>query len=180
MTMNDRPRNPEGDESPEKTQRRSSFEWVYWLQWVLATTLGWALGALVFATANLEAVGLGVGVLQWLVLRQRIRGRIWWWIVASTLGWLGGALLVYLLRPSDPLLAFATQGVAISVAQWLVLRRWVYRADWWMIIGTLAWTVGLLSLLGPSLVGTVVGGVTGWALQMLLQNPRPLNEEPGR
>ncbi len=177
MTMNERPRNLESDGSPEEIRRSSAFEWVYWLQWVLATTLGWVVGAII--TPDFEAVGLGVGLLQWLVLRQRIRGRIWWWIIASTFGWLGGVGLLYLLRPSDPMLAFVTLGLGISLAQWLVLRRWVHRADWWIIIGTLAWTVGLLRLLGFSLVGTIVGGVTGWALQMLLRHPRPLNEEQG-
>ncbi len=150
------------------------FEWTYWLLWVLATTLGWVLGWVLLPGFT---VGLWVGLLQWFVLRQRVRQQSGWWILASGVGWLVGSLLAIVLPIEDPVLVGALLGLGISAGQWFVLRRWVHRAEWWVIISTLSWTVASFGLLGHSLVGTIAGGVTGWALQLLLHHARLLASE---
>ena len=61
----------------------------FWLQWVLASMLGFAAGAAMgnavtdwAFTALFGAVG---GFMQWLVLRRQIAAA-GWWVLASTLG----------------------------------------------------------------------------------------------
>jgi len=64
-------------------------------QWVLPSFGAMALFGIVIFGAGLGwVIGIGllgtlVGVLQWLVLKQRIP-RAGWWILASTLGWIAG------------------------------------------------------------------------------------------
>ena len=84
--------------------------WAFWLWWVLASTLGGAMGFAVAAVAlwaigggsavrsSLAPVGIfavigGVaGIMQWLLLRDHIP-QAGWWVVASAVGWaLAGAV----------------------------------------------------------------------------------------
>jgi hypothetical protein len=150
----------------EQRQKRESFNWVLWLKWILASTLGWAFG--VFVGVEF-AIGAAVGALQWLVLRPLIR-RDGWWIPASAAGWAGAAALVtFVLRPRSPIVAPALIGAGIGGAQWLVLRQEVHRAWWWIVLSALGWSLGMMGLLGPSLVGAVAGATTGVALEFLLR-----------
>jgi hypothetical protein len=55
----------------------------------------------------------------------------------------------------------------------LVLRRWVYRAGWWIVISASGWALGLTGILGASLAGAVAGGVTGITLELLVRHLRP-------
>jgi len=158
----------------EEKRKRESFDWILWLKWILVTTLGWAVG---LALGIEFVIGAAVGILQWIVLRPLVR-EDGWWIPASAAGWAGGAALVTLvLRPQSPVLGPVVIGAGIGVAQWLVLRWQVYRAWWWILLSTLGWTLGMLGLLGASLVGAVAGAVTGFALELLLRHRRPKAED---
>lgn len=153
----------------EKQRKAASFDWVLWLKWILVTTLGWAFGV---ALGVEVAIGAVVGVLQWLVLRPLIR-RDGWWIPASAAGWAGGAgLVVFLLRPENPVVAPAIIGAGIGLAQWLVLRWQVSRAWWWIVVSILGWAVGMMGILGASLAGAAAGAVTGVSLELLLRHAR--------
>src|SRR4051812_13167892 len=85
----------------------------FWLQWVLATAIGWMFGFILCETIvepflkslikSVEAlgggagaiIGIGIGVAQWLVLRRHL-GRIKWWAFATIIGWaIGKALADY-------------------------------------------------------------------------------------
>jgi hypothetical protein len=66
-----------------------------WLQWMLATSLGWAVGlpiaglavAAVYTFVEIPAVGGAViAIAQWFVLQRKFDGS-GWWILASALGW---------------------------------------------------------------------------------------------
>jgi len=146
-----------------------AFDWAFWLQWVLATTLGWIVG---WAVTGELAVGAVIGIAQWLVLRPQVH-QAGWWILASTIGWAMGTAVVMVVFPPEPgVLAGALLGAMIGLAQWFVLRRWVRQAGWWPITSMLGWTIGLTGIMGASLTGAVVGAVTATALELLFRYTR--------
>jgi len=85
----------------------------------------------------------------------------------------------------DNLLVGAAFGCALGMMQWLVLRRWVYRAGWWVLGNIVSWTVSffledviVIAVKGTGLVvaceivgGTVAAIITGLTLVWLLRNP---------
>lgn len=160
----------EEKEQPEESLT-PPFNWSFWMLWILATTLGWLLGWSLFGRLDVMGelgIGLAVGILQWLVLRSRIPDA-YWWIVATAGGWaIGWMVVMFVVEPGSGVLAGALIGAVVGLTQWLVLRQHVPLADWWLVVSTLGWVVGLMAFLGPSLVGAVTGAATGVALERLL------------
>jgi hypothetical protein len=149
---------------------RTTIGWGFWLAWVLATIVGFVIGALlgmsvayglfdrdVFdATIGITAgivMGATAGCLQWVVLRDKV-AQAGWWVLASTLGFaltLGtlGAMGIgdtnenYIMAG---ILFAAVFGVAGGVLQWLVLRQvGIPRAGLWVpasIFGSLVAAIG--------------------------------------
>jgi hypothetical protein len=129
--------------------------------------------------------GTTVGIAQGLVLRRR--AALLLWVTTSAFAWsLGemaemGTILGVAGRlgtwPSGVPLAWhwlvkwLVVGLSAGVLQWLVLRRTVFSAGWWILASTLGWTTGGLArefisdefsfgiefLVG----GLTAGGVTG-------------------
>lgn len=144
----------------------------FWLQWVLASILGFAVGA---AMANAVAdwsltslFGAGGGFMQWLILRRQIAGA-GWWVVASTLGFaiapiaaIAGVMAVSQVMSLDgnsmaaPILLGVLSGVMSAIFPWLILRRQFAQAGWWIPA----------HLLG-SLLGGPLGIVTFHALSAI-------------
>lgn len=154
----------------EKKQEGQSFDWVFWFKWILVSTLGWLVG-IVLPGLFAAAIGVAVGVLQWLVLRSLFQ-RAGWWVLGSGLGWAIGFLTItYLLPEQIAVLQGVILGASIGVGQWIVLRQWVPRAYWWIPMTALGWGVG--PILGPLLVGGVVGAATGFTLELLVRHPYP-------
>ncbi|MCL4867975.1 MAG: nucleoside hydrolase [Anaerolineae bacterium] len=96
-------------------------------------------------------VGLATGTLQYAFLRRYLP-RMGWWVLATTGGWLIGMLLF--LIPDWPNqtnrflnfgLIFFVIGLAIGIAQWLLLRRRLFQAGWWIAANVVGW--GLLALI---------------------------------
>ena len=143
-----------------------------WLQWVLTSMLGFAVGAAMgnavtdwIFTALFGAVG---GFMQWLVLRRQITGA-GWWVLASTLGFaiaplaaIAGVMVMSQVMSLDgnplatPILLGVLFGVLSAIMPWLVLRRRLARAGWWVPA----------HLLG-SLVGGALGVVTFHAVALI-------------
>ena len=146
-----------------------------WFQWVLVTTLGWLLG---WAIAGGITAGIVAGLGQWLVLRQltrRASSWIWVTIAGWSLGWLivaSGNIITADTWAIPMLFAGAILGLVVGFAQWLVLRHLVYNAGWWIAASTFGWTIGLMGVLGDTLIGAAVGAVTGFALDILIRHPR--------
>jgi hypothetical protein len=148
-------------------QAQASFDWSLWVQWVMATSLGWIVGA---ALGELST-GVALGGLQWLVLRPHIRSAGWWGLVTAA-GWAVAWLPATAVLPPDlGILSGALIGAALGTLQWLILRDQVHQAAWWILVSTLAWTIGLSGLMGTLMVGVVAGAVTGIALELLLRYP---------
>lgn len=168
-------------------RKRTRVGWSFWLQWVAATSMGWAVGGVLLSAciggfgddigniAGNAAVGLLAGVGQWLVLRQWLE-RAGWWVLASAGGFLLAASMVVLQGPLGEnlggLIATIGLGLVPGILQWLVLRRLVARAGWWALASTVFVFVALLagaavgsgagleeSGLGYGLVAGIAGGV---------------------
>ncbi len=157
-----------------RPQKAPPFDWGLWMRWILATTLGWVAG---WAISEF-AVGLIVGLGQWVVLRKRL-AHAEWWVLASGISWAAArGLAEAVFAPQSVVLIGGTLGLALGLAQWLFLREHVVQAWWWIVVNTLSWAVGLTGFLGASLVGAVVGAVTGLALEpMLRYSAPPLDDE---
>ena len=156
-------------------ESRAKIDWSIWIQWVLATTVGWILGLVLGGELG---IGAFIGIAQWLVLRRYFSGA-GWWVLASGAGWMAGWVLITsgVVVPPGPgpistMLAGAVFGLTIGAAQWVVLRRWVKLAGMWILLSVPGWTVGIVGLLGPILVGAVTGAITGFAFDFLLRFPR--------
>lgn len=72
-----------------------------------------------------------------------IAPRLWlWWTLATTIA---GAIVGALEASYFQFVAtiFFT-GLLIGAAQWLVLRQYILKAFWWIVVSTLGWTFGLV------------------------------------
>lgn len=118
---------------------------------------------IVFGIAGL-VVGSIVGVGQWLVVRGQIRRAVGWiWATIIGLG-LGNAVglvvledLRFMIMRRAPMwpttsgdgrwtilfwaVAGALCGLILGAAQWLVFRRQVQHAGWWVVANTIGWAV---------------------------------------
>jgi len=149
-----------------------------WFLWIMATSVGWVLGRLLLPNLALVTVGLAIGILQWYLLQRRIK-KAWQWILATTAGWIAASAIVYAAIPAGmDFLAGLLIGVAIGSAQWLILRREVRWAGWWIVINIIAWTTGLAFLPGLISTGAIVGLITATALALLLNAPRQATALP--
>jgi len=128
--------------------------------------------------------GLLTGIIQYVFLRRYVP-RLRWWIAATLLGWLlpFGVfhLLTLILAPIGDIgllwrgIGMTMAGWLISFPQWLVLRRQVRHAFWWILVHGFGW--GLFGLLtgtsisnpfGLIIVGLIPAIVTGAACWLLL------------
>ena len=102
-------------------------------------------------------IGLVMGALQNTLLR-RIFPHTKWWLPATFLGWSMGLLLVFGVRnvivyfwSAEVYFASSTLdlnlvllGLMVGVGQWLVLRRFLPKAGWWIVANLVGW--GLVTL----------------------------------
>lgn len=143
-----------------------------WFLWIMATSVGWVLGRLLLPNLALVTVGLAIGILQWFLLQRRFK-KAWQWILATTIGWAAAAAINFAAVPDGmDFLAGLLIGVSVGTAQWLILRREVQWAGWWIVINVIAWTTGLAFLPGLISTGALVGLITATALALLLNVPK--------
>ena len=82
------------------------------------------------------------------------------WLLATTAGWaVGLAILVSLPQTATPALVegilFVLSGTLAGVLQWLLLRRHIRRAGWWVLVSAAGWIGGAAARFrrqAPSLV----------------------------
>jgi len=161
--------------SPQPVVPLRERGWALWFWWVLANAMGWAASTVVGQDMAGAVLGPVAGVVQWLVLRRQIR-KGGWWVLASVIGWPVALLAVgFALQDPPGWILFAVVGAVIGVAQWLVLRRQVQRAGWWVLASTMGWGMTVITqgipvgwVAGMSMAGAMVGAITGIALVWLL------------
>ena len=148
------------------------------------------------AAAEYGGVVVGVtvaGVLQWLVLRQRM-DRAAWWIVASLVSGVVAGGVIYGVGGDAGFSAEVAgdldvgwvveaglYGAVLGVLQWLVLRGQVALSGLWVVASIVGWVVGdpvCSSLIGFGTLswvvfGAVYGAITGLVLVWLLRQPMP-------
>jgi hypothetical protein len=138
----------------------------------------------------IPAIGLLTGFFQYFLLR-RYWSRIGWWILATSLGWvLLGAVDVlryplFLRFGPDftyiwlPVITCIICGGIAGLAQWLLLRRRLPHATWWIAASILGW--GLIGLTANEtlkdfgilawLFAPIATGATLWLLVKKLPSP---------
>jgi len=154
----------------------AAFDWAFYFQWIMATTLGWVLAQVLLPAVVLLAAGPIVALFQWFLLQRRIKVA-WRWIAHSTIGWTVGVMLILSVPAELDILIGPAIGLAAGVAQWLILREEIQWSVWWPAISLIAWTSGLSLLPGFLTTGALAGSITGVALELLLRYPIPANEQ---
>ncbi len=181
----------------------------FWLWWLAATIVGTGagmaiaflgLGALLsrLSQAAYGAVigavfGAAVGISQWLVLRRYL-DRVGGWVVLTLVGWvIFWELNILNLLGEAPGVAFvqdfwhlAVFGGLVGVLQWLLLRRRVQKAAWWLLASMFGAALGAEVADGVNaalhsdtsidfLIGSIVWAyITGVCMMWLLQeSPAP-------
>ena len=153
-----------------------SLDWNFIINWTLVSLVGLLLGTtakgfiypLVFAmvgggmlgqAAEGAAIGLVIGLAQQLALPPHLPCRTGWWLTTSfgwAIGWSVGWGLGW-QPPANFVLIGLIAGLVAGLGQWLLLRRQVKWAGWWLVVSPLAWAGGLG-------LGLAVGGAFGWPL----------------
>jgi len=170
-----------------------AVKWQFWLWWVVASSAGWIvgspLGKAVAASGDLvvprhhDAVGVAaavivLGVLQWMVLRRNVPQAAWW-MLANIAAVAAALVFAMVVVAADMGLVVAAGGTVLGVLQWLVLRRQVSQAGWWVLASTVGWVGGgFVSGISDTPIGLVVlgiayGAITATALVWLLRQSSP-------
>lgn len=87
-------------------------------------------GMLIFL--NNLIVGTSLGVTQWLILRKYIPG--WWWIVATSVGWSISAVFAWASFNQIGGALNSIFYIWLGITGWLLLRRNVFAAKWWLFV----------------------------------------------
>lgn len=160
--------------------RKSPIDWMLWFYWIMATTLGWILGRFLFPNLVFITIGIAIGIMQSIVLHNRIY-KPWQWIIATTLGWtIGSAIILMLVPVNMDFIAGILIGLTTGVSQWVILRHEIHWAGWWIILNVVGWSTGMDLLPGIFLTGIIAGGVTAIALVLLIRYPKQITSTQGK
>ncbi len=181
-------------------RRATSTEYRFpWTQWLIAQTIGGGVGGALSAAlghtgagglVNWAAYGACLGIAQWIVL-QGEAGITAWWAAASSMGW---SVFAYFeaAKATGPL-GWIFAGLAVGLLQLPILKKSRAKVFWWIpanavacfIGGSLGFFGGVVMLqakvpfaiawvLGWSVVGLIVGAITGFALSRLPRRNAPV------
>jgi hypothetical protein len=156
--------------------------------WILTTISGWVAGLFflgmlphymiwsmepVIAQAlGGAAIGIFLGLAQWLFLRRQVR-RALFWILVNMVSWASGFTLLYF----EPLqhtmwsirdaIGFIVVGAIIGVSQWLALRKLISNASQLVLANVLAWEgIGILEWIGLEMTSSYSITSTGVTIKM--------------
>lgn len=112
----------------------------------LAMLLSGPVDAPLPALAGGLLAGIAIGAAQWLALRDRLPDATWWipaTAIAHAIGMVAGsALVAYQTGMAQLALQGAVTGLALGIAQGLVLRRSVAGWPWWSLAMPFLWALG--------------------------------------
>ena len=139
----------------------------------------------------IPVVSLLTGLLQYWLLRRYLP-RMGAWVFATVAGWFLGMLLI--LIPgwlhwtakflNNVELVFLVLGLSIGLAQWVLLRRRLARAGWWIAANVVGW--GVLGLFTPGntlnqyglfLIGLLPACATAITLAWLMNQVPPVKPD---
>jgi hypothetical protein len=142
------------------------------LMWLIVSEVGKVAGGTIIINGRshftedylavpifMPLLGLITGLLQYPLLRRYLP-RMGWWIGATTIGWLLAPFTIFFLVEGLSINAEwftfwiipALIGGSVGFMQWLVLRRRLARAGWWIPATMVGWLAVRLAA-GPTLVG---------------------------
>lgn len=106
--------------------------------------------------ASMLFVGLGMGLGQWLLLRNYLKHSAGW-ILATGLAMLLAGLFRWSLPPDIPRgligpLTVPVGAILLAVCQWFALRGRVPHAGWWVVICIAGWMPALAFAIGAEYV----------------------------
>jgi serine/threonine protein kinase len=138
----------------------------FWLKWVTVTTVGAPL------------IWFPLGFFQWRMLK-RVGYPAGWWVLVTPIGCFGGLAVGSLAGYSIGgfLAGAAVFGAIVGIMQWLVLRRLVKNADFWVWINAASAAISLsVGIAQGGFIGFIIsfglfGALTGTALIWLLKRP---------
>ncbi len=172
--------------------------WRLWFLWLMAAAFGWGWGIEIgfagelrsweplaalppFPVPEYRSLAIGgalAAVFQWLTLR-RYMPNAFRWVVATGVGVCSVGILALAAYQLDPNTSWILDaflfGPIIAGFQWLVLRKEVTKAAWWIAASVAGWLPGipLGGLVGPPALGASYAVITGAVLVWLLrQYPR--------
>ncbi|MBW4615020.1 MAG: protein kinase [Desmonostoc vinosum HA7617-LM4] len=136
---------PLPDIPPKVSMQFTQKDWGFYLQWVLANIFGYIGGVyLISPISNIAGdsipgfafLGLVVGILQWIVLRRQVSVSLWW-VLPTTLAAHSTYLFATKFSIYHMLTLGAFYGLIFGIGQWLILRRLVNKAGWWILANAL-------------------------------------------
>ena len=157
---------PAPDSSKNGRDRRSEMV----IPWVLASTVGGAVGGLGFVLqffGQLVLFGGVLGLAQWLVLLRYLE-RAGWWVSASFFGWFAGSVAGMLATPATAG-ASATTGLMLGFGAWAGLGAFQGLA----LYGLLGAVPGRRKLVSLWLAVSVIGGVVAEVVAYLASTALP-------
>jgi hypothetical protein len=128
--------------------------------WILTTISGWVAGLFFlgmlphYTIWSMEpviaqalggaAIGIFLGLAQWLFLRRQVQ-RALFWILVNVVSWASGFILhLYFALPQD-VMGFIVVGTIVGVSQWLALRKLISNTSRLVLANVLAWGgIGIL------------------------------------
>ena len=125
-----------------------------WMPTFLGFPAGGSLAMVLTGPVNAPApalaggllAGVAIGAAQWLALRDRLPDATWWipaTAIAHAIGLVAGsALVAYQTGMAQLALQGAVTGLALGIAQGLVLRRSVAGWPWWSLAMPFLWALG--------------------------------------
>ena len=157
-----------------------------WVGWGLQDWLERSIGQVAAALAGFTLAGLAAGALIGLLQGQALRGSgvpllHWAGATAAAYG-VGLGLMMALITALDPgprfdpivLPILLIPALLLAAAQWLVMRRALPRAGWWLAAGALGFMAAFLAamagggegreLIASALCGLIYAAVTGPAM----------------
>jgi hypothetical protein len=176
-----------------------TFHWRFFLKWIGANILAvvvvlvfWPImfSRLSFNVADLQAalallpsllvMGIVVGGLQGLVLADhfRVRRLIVFWTLACLLGVaIGLPLAMSAIQSGAKLLVAALSGLISGGLGWFILRRYVHKAQWWIIANMIASALTAIDNSFSIIAMLMTGFVLAWLVCDPIQEQKPVAAE---
>ena len=167
--------------------------WRLWFLWFMAGAVGWGMSmdpsvfgegirfeigqsiptVMIPAYQSVAAGAILVGFLHWLLLRQYLTSSFQW-VLASLMAVALGALTAWVIGLFDPefglVVGVGAYGTLTGMLHWLVLRRQLRQAGWWVLASTVGWLLAIPigDMAGPpgwAVYGALTGAVLIWLLR---------------